>query len=50
MKTDPLEETKEKLIKIKEFDDDDLTKTYNIFTDSFNSKALSNKKPELSYA
>jgi signaling intermediate in Toll pathway protein len=48
MKTDPLEGTKEKLKKIKEFDEEDMTKTYNVFTDPFNSKAIANKKPELS--
>ena len=48
MKTDPLEETKEKLKKIKEFDEEDMTKTYNVYTDPFNSKAIANKKPELS--
>ena len=48
MKTDPLEETKEKIKKIKEYDEDDLAKAYNVFTDPFNSKAVANKKPELS--
>ena len=48
MKTDPLEDTKEKLKQIKEVDDDDVTKLYNMFEDPFNSKSLVNKLPELS--
>ena len=48
MKTDPLNSTKEKLKIIKEYDEDDLTKAYDMFSDPFNSKALANKKPELS--
>ena len=48
MKTDPLEETKDKLKKIKDFDEDDVTKFYNMYEDPFNSKSLVNKKPDLS--
>ena len=48
MKTDPLEETKEKLKKIQEFDDYDFKNVYTVFEDPFKTQVLANRKPELS--
>ncbi len=48
MKTDTLDETKEKLKKLKEFDDYDFKNAFTVFEDPFNTKAVATRKPEMS--
>lgn len=49
MKSDPLEETKQKMKQIAEYDSDDLTKMYNMFADpSKQVDSATAKTPELS--